>query len=217
MKHVQFSTLNLTNKMIRKTAKLFSILPLAFLCACSIFPSPAPVDIYQLPPTSFKESTTPPTKPWALKINRPNSNVQINSQRIIVVPQANLISAYQGVRWSDSAPTITRNRIVNAFITDGRIKSISSDDRSLYSDFEIDSFLQSFQTEYVAGVPQVVIRLDAQLIDSATRKVIANRRFEVIQPTADANVPQVVVAFGQATDKLTSQLIDWTITQAAKK
>ena len=203
--------------MIRKLALYAALLPVALLCACSILPSPSPVNVYQLPPTSFKEVTTAPTKSLSLRINRPNSNIQINSQRIIVIPEPNLVSSYEGVRWSDSAPTMVRNRVINAFITDGRIKSISGDDRTLYADYEIDSYLQSFQTEYISGVPKVVIRLDAQLVNVTTMKIIANRRFEIIQDTSGVKVPQIVIAFGEASNKLTSQLIDWTITHAESK
>lgn len=203
--------------MIRKLALSIASLSATLLCACSILPAPSQVNVYQLPPTTFKEAINSPSKSWALRINKPNSNAQINSPRIIVIPEPNLVSSYEGARWSDSAPTIVRNRIINAFITDGRIKSISADDRSLYADFEIDSYLQSFQTEYIAGTPKVVIRLDAQLVNVASRKIIANRRFEIIQDTSGVKVPQIVVAFGEASNKLTSQLIDWTISNADSK
>lgn len=203
--------------MIKKLAHYAALLPVALLCACSILPAPSPVNVYQLPPTSFKEVTTAPTKSLSLRINRPNSNIQINSQRIIVIPEPNLVSSYEGVRWSDSAPTMVRNRVINAFITDGRIKSISSDDKTLYADYEIDSYLQSFQTEYIGGVPKVVIRLDAQLVNVATMKIIANRRFEIIQDTSGVKVPQIVIAFGEASNKITSQLIDWTIANVESK
>ena len=203
--------------MIRKLAIYVALLPITLLCACSILPAPSPVNVYQLPPTSFKEVTTAPTKSLSLRINRPNSNIQINSQRIIVIPEPNLVSSYEGVRWSDSAPTMVRNRVINAFITDGRIKSISSDDKTLYADYEIDSYLQSFQTEYIGGVPKVVIRLDAQLVNVATMKIVANRRFEIIQDTSGVKVPQIVIAFGEASNKITGQLIDWTIANVESK
>lgn len=206
------------NKLMSKSRLILLLtISTAFLCACSILPSSTPVNIYQLPEPSFNQPINSPVKSWSLRINRPDSNNQINSQRIIVLPDGNLVSSYQGARWSDTAPTILRNKIISGFITDGRIKSVSSDDRALYADFEIDSYLQSFQSQYLNGVPQVVIRLDAQLVNTNSRKILANRRFEIIQTTTGVNVPQIVTAFGEATDQLNKQLIDWTIKQVDQK
>lgn len=206
-----------TNIMLNKYTKLAATVSFTLLSACSILPSSPPVNIYQLPQTAFKQSTNAPTKNWSLRVNRPDSNIQINSQRIIVLPEPNLVSSYQGSRWNDTAPTIVRNRIIGGFITDGRVKSVSSDDKTLYADLELDSNLLSFQTEYISGAPQVIIRFEAQLVDANTRKVIANRRFEVTQTPTGVNVPQIVTAFGEASDKLNSQLIEWTISHADKR
>lgn len=209
--------LSMKNSMLNRYIKFAAILPIVVLGACSILPSSPPVNIYQLPQASFKQANNTQSKNWSLRVNRPDSNIQISSQRIIVLPEANLVSSYQGARWSDTAPTILRNRIINGFITDGRIKSVSSDDKTLYADYEIDGYLNSFQTEYVGGAPQVVIRFDAQLVNTNTRKLVANKRFEIIQTPTGVNVPQIVAAFGEATEKLNAQLIDWTMNQVDHK
>jgi cholesterol transport system auxiliary component len=220
MSPIQSITPMMKNTMIRQISKvsIACLLPLAILSACSILPSPSQVNVYQLPESSIKSATNNASpKAISLRINRPNSNTQINSQRILVMPEANLINAYQGARWSDSAPTIVRNRIMNAFVSDGRIGSISSDDRTIYADAELDSYLQSYQTEYINGTPQVVIRINVQLINVNTRKIISHRVFEVTQTTTGVNVPQIVVAYGEALDKLNRQLIDWTLSQIDQK
>ncbi len=55
----------------------------------------------------------------------------------------------------------------------------------------------------------VVIRLDAQLADGQSQRVLASRRFEIRQPSQGREVDQVVNAFGQATDELGRQLLEW--------
>lgn len=216
MKQMTFQ-LPMKNAMTTRLVKYSLLLPIALICACSILPSSAPVNIYQLPQPTFKQTTSQQVKNIALRINLPNTNLQINSQRIIVLPEPNLVSSYQGSRWNDVAPNILKDRIISGFISDGRIKSVNSGDSGLYADLEIDSYLQSFQTEYVSGSPQVVIRYEAKLVNPNTRKVVSSRRFEIIEIPAGVNVPQIIRAFGQATDKLNNQLIEWTIKNVDQK
>ena len=75
-------------------------------------------------------------------------------------------------------------------------------------------FLQAFQSEYSAAGLAVVVRLDARLVQGRTQRVLASRSFEVRQPVAHTQVPAVVSGFGQASDHLMAQLVDWTVAQA---
>jgi len=61
----------------------------------------------------------------------------------------------------------------------------------------------------------VVIRYDAHLASSGSQRILASRRFEVHQPSDGEQLEAVVAAFGQASERLARQLIDWTATQAA--
>ena len=59
----------------------------------------------------------------------------------------------------------------------------------------------------------VVIRFDARLVKSSGLRIVASRRFDISQPVNGTAVPQVVAAFGQATDALASQVVGWTLQQ----
>jgi cholesterol transport system auxiliary component len=133
-----------------------------------------------------------------------------------VIPEGNVISSYKGARWSDPAPVLLRNRLTDAFYRDGRVQSISTDDSNLQADFELGGELQAFQSEYRGTAIEVVIRLDARLADDRQR-IVASRRFEVHQPLADKQVPAVVSAFGQASDTLAAQVLQWTVEQGEKR
>jgi cholesterol transport system auxiliary component len=182
------------------------------LSSCSILPQSEPADVYRLPsaPPALRQANA---VPWSLRIAKPQASEALNNPHIAVVPQGNLISSYKGARWSDPAPVLLRNRLLDAFARDGRVQRLSSDDANLQGDFELGGQLQAFQTEYGPGGPQVIIRLDALLVSSSHR-VLASHRFEVRQPLSDPKVPAVVAGFGQAGDELMKQVIDWTLAQA---
>ena len=181
------------------------------LAACSILPRQEPSVVYRLPAASATSQTTTPL-PWSLRVVRPKSSEILDSPRIAVIPEGDVVSSYKGARWSDPAPVLLRNRLTDAFYRDGRVQSISTDDSNLQADFELGGELQAFQSEYRGTAIDVVIRLDARLADNRQR-IIASRRFEVHQPVADKQVPAVVKAFGQASDTLTAQVLQWTIDQ----
>ncbi|QVM96654.1 membrane integrity-associated transporter subunit PqiC [Pseudomonas sp. SORT22] len=181
--------------------------------ACSILPQAEPADVYRLPSAQSTRSLTQ-SAPWSLRINKPIASDALNSPRIAVVPQGNLISSYKGARWSDPAPTLLRNRMLDAFQRDDRVQRLSADDSNLQSDYEIAGELQAFQSEYSADGLAVVIRYDARLVQGRSQRILASQRFEVRQPLSDKQVAAVVSGFGSASDQLMKQLVDWTVNQA---
>ncbi|MEN5092956.1 ABC-type transport auxiliary lipoprotein family protein [Pseudomonas protegens] len=186
---------------------------LALTSACSILPKGEPLDIYRLPVSQSTPPATGQALSWSLQLLKPQAGDALNSARIAVIPQGNLISSYKASRWSDPAPILLRNRLLDGFQRDGRVQLLSTDDSNLQSDLALGGDLQAFQTEYQGSDAQVVIRLDARLIRGYDQKILASRRFEVRQPLAQTQVPAVVTGFGQASDALTRQVVDWAVGQ----
>ena len=184
------------------------------LGACSILPKQEPSDVYRLPTAAPSSKAANPVA-WSLRVVRPKSSETLDSPRIAVIPQGDVISSYKGARWSDPAPVLLRNRLTDAFYRDGQVQSISTDDSNLQADFELGGELQAFQSEYRGQAIEVVIRLDARLADDHQR-IVASRRFEVHQPVTDKQVSAVVAGFGQASDTLTAQVLQWTLEQGQK-
>ena len=189
---------------------------LATLSACSILPDSEPLRIFLLPTTTPPPQSDEPTLHHALRINTPQASRILSGPRIAVVPQGNQISAYQGARWSDATPVLLHDRLIEAFQRDGRMPSVSNEDVNLYADIGLHSDLRAFQSEYVDGKPEVLIRLDARLVNSETQRTLANRRFEVRQPSVDPRVESVVEAFGQASDTLSREVLEWTLSHARR-
>ena len=184
---------------------------LALVSACSILPKPDPSDVYRLASTQPASQGTPVS--WSLRVTKPQTSEFLDSPRIAVVPDGNLISNYANSRWSDPAPVLLRNRLLDGFQRDGRVTLLSTDETNLQADYELGGQLQAFQSEYRGKSVEVVIRLDARLVRGRDQRIIASRRFEVRQPVSDTQVPAVVAAFGQAGDQLNKQVVDWVVSQ----
>ncbi len=196
---------------MKRAYQLIVPVALALVSACSILPKPDPSDVYRLTSAPAAAHATPVA--WSLRVNKPQTSEFLDTPRIAVVPQGDLISSYANSRWTDPAPVLLRNRFMDGFQRDGRVTLLSSDETNLQADYELGGQLQAFQSEYRDGAVEVVIRLDARLVRGSDQRIIASRQFEVRQPVGDSKVPAVVAGFGQAGDRLNKQVVDWVVAQ----
>ena len=196
---------------MKRAYRLIAPVALALVSACSILPKADPSDVYRLASAQTTSQAAPVT--WSLRVNKPQTSEFLDSPRIAVVPNGDLISSYANSRWSDPAPVLLRNRFMDGFQRDGRVTLLSTDETNLQSDYELGGQLQAFQSEYRGSAVEVVIRLDARLVRGSDQRIVASRRFEIRQPVSDTKVPAVVAAFGQAGDQLNKQVVDWVVQQ----
>lgn len=196
---------------MKRAYQLIAPLALALVSACSILPKADPSDVYRLASAQATNQAAPVS--WSLRVNKPQTSEFLDSPRIAVVPNGDLISSYANSRWSDPSPVLLRNRFMDGFQRDGRVTLLSTDDTNLQSDYELGGQLQAFQSEYHGSAVEVVIRLDARLVRGSDQRIVASRRFEVRQPVSDTKVPAVVAGFGQAGDQLNKQVVDWVVQQ----
>ncbi|NID15753.1 ABC-type transport auxiliary lipoprotein family protein [Luteibacter yeojuensis] len=195
-------------------ARLAAPLFLALLSACSILPKAETPRIYTLPAAPGARPRAAAPVNWALRVAAPNAPRALENSRIAVVPEANTITVYAGARWADTMPKLFRDRLADGFRDSGRVSALSTDDSDLAADYELGGKLGAFQTEYVAGKPEVVVRYDAVLADTHKHRIVGSRRFEVHEAVDGKEVPQVVEAFGRAMDKVTTEVVGWTVQTA---
>ncbi|MCM2361218.1 ABC-type transport auxiliary lipoprotein family protein [Pseudomonas sp. SR18] len=198
---------------MKRAYQMIAPMALALVSACSILPKADPSDVYRLASAQATTQGTPVS--WSLRLSKPQTSEFLDSPRIAVVPNGDLISSYANSRWSDPAPVLLRNRLLDGFQRDGRVTLLSTDDTNLQADYELGGQLQAFQSEYRGSAVEVVIRLDARLVRGSDQRIIASRRFEVRQPVTDIKVPAVVAGFGLAGDQLNKQVVDWVVQQGS--
>lgn len=189
---------------------------ISLLGACSILPEAESPDFYLLPATQQPARSNAAVN-WSLRVSAPTASLALDSNRIAVVPQGNQLSSYQGARWSNRAPGLLRDRLLDAFTASGGIAALSSDETSLQADFDLTGELRAFQSEYQNGKPVIHIRYDARLVRTLGQRIIASRTFEVRQPVDGKQVPDVVSAFGKAADQLSDQVVQWTLQQGQRQ
>ncbi|PYC26775.1 ABC transporter [Pseudomonas jessenii] len=200
-----------------KLTRLALLAGFTLISACSILPQSEPSDVYRLPAAQAPASASSvATQHWSLRLNKLQASEALNRPTIAVIPQGDVISSYKGSRWSDPAPVLVRNRLLDGFQRDGRVTLLSTDDSNFAADLELGGNLQAFQTEYQGTQASVVVRVDALLVRGYDQRILASRRFEERQPLSDVQVPAVVAGFGQASDRLTAKVVAWAVDQGQK-
>ncbi len=194
--------------------RLSLLLAAGLLSACSILPQSEPLDIYLLPGATLPAQTQ--RVDWSLRVNSPVSNQLLDGTRIVVLPVPGRVNTYQGVRWSERTPQLLRGRLLDAFQDDGRVQALSNEEQRLQADLELVSDLRSFHSQYRDGVAEALIQLDVRLVDARDQRILASRRFSVSQPASDTSIAAVVKAFGQAGDRLSRELVDWTLAEGQR-
>ncbi|WP_085690409.1 MULTISPECIES: ABC-type transport auxiliary lipoprotein family protein [unclassified Pseudomonas] len=200
-----------------KLTRLALLAGFTLISACSILPKSEPLDVYRLPAAQAPASAgSTAAQHWSLRLNKLQASEALNRPSIAVIPQGDVISSYKASRWSDPAPVLVRNRLLDGFQRDGRISLLSTDDSNFQADLELGGSLQAFQTEYQGTQASVVVRVDALLVRGYDQRILASRRFEERQPLNDVKVPAVVAGFGQASDRLTAKVVAWAVEQGQK-
>ncbi|HEY9119490.1 MAG TPA: ABC-type transport auxiliary lipoprotein family protein [Marinobacter sp.] len=182
------------------------------LASCTVFPEQPAHQVFQLPESTVPESTSIPID-TTLRVSAPLAITPIDSNRILVKPDAHEMRAYEGARWSNRAPVMLGNYLLESFRRDGRIATVVSDTSPARSHLTLVGDLSRFQAEYHDGSPVIHVQLNLQLIDERSRATIANNHFEASHPAAGEDVNAVVEAFGEASDEMARQVIAWTVEQ----
>lgn len=191
---------------------LFSVLLALPLAACSSL-----LNVQRTPFTIYAPQLAAPAPAadvqrvdWQLAVETPLASDALDTVRIVVMPSPGVIEVFPGARWSDSAPALLRNLLVQGFEASGRITGVGSSASGLRADYALGIALHDFQFE-VAGSTRAVIRLQARLLDYTTNRVLAAHAFDIEAPAGGSDAAAAFTAFETALNQLVPQVVEWVL------
>lgn len=190
-------------------AALVLALPLA-ACSSLFNVQRTPFTIYSPRLSTPAQADATPRVAWQLAVETPLASDALDTARIVVMPSPGVIEVYPGARWSDSAPALLRNLLVQGFEASGRIGGVGSAASGLRADYALAIGMHDFQLE-VTGGTRAVIRLQARLLDYTTNRVLATHAFEVEAPAGASDAAAAFAAFETALNQLVPGIVDWTL------
>lgn len=183
-----------------------ALMATTLISGCSILPKSEPKTSYNLPASTLEALST--SKNVALLVAKPQANRLINSNHILVLPNSAEIQMYKGSQWADNAPALLRDRLLLALNDTQLFRAVTSDG-ALNTKFALESVLNRFQVQYQNNEPVIVVELEAQLIDRMNSNILSSKRFTQNVAATSEKMPDVITAFGQASDALSIDLLNW--------
>ena len=197
---------------LRPTAIVLVSAALLLSSGCSILPESQPATLYRLPSSDIQPVTSDSmTTRQRLAVAAPQAGHLLSSNRIVVYPEGNVVNVYEAARWQENAPALLQSRLITGLQQSRLFASVGSD--SLPSERLLLSELRHFQSDYATHPPTVKVQLDVQLVSTQNRASIATQSFTTSAQAISTDIPDVVDAFGDASDDLTEQLVNWLANQ----
>ena len=193
-------------------------LVLTLTAACSnLLPTPiAPPNFYTLDAPLFKAPAASLSgRLPSLSVTPPLAASGFDSQHIIYRRTAHQLDYFAHSEWVDTPARMLAPLIVAALERRGGFQAVVSTPSSAASELRLDSRILRLQHDFSVQPSRVRFTLRADLVDNATRQVIAGREFDATVVAASDDAYGGVVAANGAVQAVLAELADFCSVGAA--
>lgn len=147
-----------------------------------------------------------------LVIEVPDARGALDTDRIMIRPNALQAQYLPGVRWTDDAPVMVQTLMLRAFENANALRYVGRRPLGSSGDYALVSELTDFQAEFgPGGTVATRVRLTARLVRESDAAVLASRTFQAAAPAASTDPLDVALSFNAATDALLPELVGWVL------
>jgi cholesterol transport system auxiliary component len=186
---------------LKRIALLLVVSGLCTACVGSVLKSDneAP-DLYRLAAPAAPGGGAGPSLAQAITVARPRSVSSLDTDRIAVTTPGHGFDYLAGARWSDTAPQMVQQLLVDTLMAEGRFATAVAAPSRVPTDLLLEVELRHFEAVYasVGEPPRVLVQLQANLVDvrRGTRVASFDSRAEATATRNDRTA--VVAAFEDA-------------------
>jgi cholesterol transport system auxiliary component len=174
------------------------------LVGCALAAGSRPPTTYDLVATHSFAGTKKPA-PWQLVIYEPTATSALDTSRLMVRPQADQVSYYKGIAWSDRLPRLVQTRMIETFQNSGAVKAVSGST----GQYALATELRSFQIDVTSGRAAAEIDIFARLINVSTGRVVATKGFAARVGAASDAPGDAIAALNQAFTEVLQDTTTW--------
>jgi cholesterol transport system auxiliary component len=186
---------------LKRIALLLVVSGLCTACVGSVLKSDneAP-DLYRLAAPAASGGGAGPSLAQAITVARPRSVSSLDTDRIAVTTPGHGFDYLAGARWSDTAPQMVQQLLVDTLMAEGRFATAVAAPSRVPTDMLLEVELRHFEAVYasVGEPPRILVQLQANLVDvrRGTRVASFDSRAEATATRNDRTA--VVAAFEDA-------------------
>ena len=178
-------------------------------CGTSLLPKPAPAPaLYSLDDAAPAEAAHPAPRPGAptLIVNLPRAAAGFDTSRIVYLRQPQAIDSYALSAWVDTPAQMLAPLIVRAVQRSGAFRAVLRGPSAAEADYQLDTEMIRLQHEFMGRPSRVRLTLRAELIATASRRVLASREFDASAVAASEDAPGGVAAAHAAVQTVLAEL-----------
>jgi cholesterol transport system auxiliary component len=168
---------------------------------------PATYDL--IAPRAFAGSTRPVS--WQLVVYEPVAVHALETNRLMVRPQADQVSYYKGVAWSDRLPRLVQARMIESFQNSGAVKGVSNS----VGQYGLATELRAFQVDVSTGRATAEVDIFAKLVNTASGRVVATKGFSARVPAKTDAPADAIAALNQAFTEALQDITAWIASRRA--
>jgi cholesterol transport system auxiliary component len=182
------------------------------LSSCAVKKNAPSIDTYTIKNQTFStlEIKTQNFPDKILKIAKPISTKNIQSNRILYSKNKYDRDAYAYGRWSDTPNIMLQNNFIYSIGQNHIFKAVLLNSSNAKTDYILESYLYDFYHDFlIPNRSKAVIRLGVHLIEKESKKVVASKLFSLSKQAKSENIQGGVEALNSVTNELTQELINW--------
>lgn len=135
----------------------------------------------------------------------------LETDRLMVRPQADQVSYYKGIAWSDRLPRLVQARMIETFQNSGAVRAVSAST----GQYALMTDLRAFQIDVTSGKAFAEIEIFAKLVNTASGKVIATKGFSARVPATTDSPADAIAALNQAFTEVLQDTTTWVASRKA--
>lgn len=192
-----------------RRAVFVAILAASLLGGCSAMvpPPPPPDNVYLLevkPAATIRSAL--PKRELVLAVSMPRARAGFDTAQMIWVRQEHRLEVYSRNRWADTPARMLAPLLAQALERSGAFHAVVQAPSGVSATLRLDTELVRLQQDFSVHPSRVQFTLGAQLIDTATRRVIASAEFDETENAETEDAYGGVGAANRALERLLARL-----------
>lgn len=170
-----------------------------------------PLDAYELrAPEDIQQATRSLNR--ALSIELPTTSGALDTDRILIKPNAVQSLYLPDGRWASELPAMWQTLALRGFEDTAALSYVGRKPLGTLGDFALISEITDFQAEIASEDDATIrIRLTARMVRERDAQVIARRVFTATVPVAGTETLTLVNGFNAASDTVLTEMVRWAL------
>jgi len=195
----------------------FVVIATALLAGCVSIPDVPPREHYVLDDRGGARAANPAGgSSRVLLVSSASASPFYDTQNLVFSRTPGQRGYYQFAGWTERPGRRLSELLARRLEAGGRFRSVAATTAGVKGDVVLNTRLEEFYHDVGEKPGSVRVEVTAELVELASRAVIARRRFVQTAPAAGENAQAAVAAFNQATAALLDEMSAWVEQAAAK-